>query len=154
MIKIRGFVLPALLEKFLNEGVWTNTRSITVPQNMLSPLGIEIECTVRLYDLEGLRRENNNSYFDDMSDKSFEIFKFISAFESSKRTGEAITDVRKLDIDYAVCIASELSDDAIYLDYRIDENNPRVLVMDWHKREWRILSPDFETFAKGIGFID
>ena len=83
--------------------------------------------TVRLYDLEGL--ELDNTLFDNMDDSLFETFQVLSACESSKRTGNPITDSSKLDIDYAVCIASELDDNAIYLDYRIDENNPRVLIM-------------------------
>ncbi len=151
-VKIRGFVLPSLLEKFLNEGVWANNKTIVVPQNMLSAIGIELEVIVRLYNLEGLILDNN--YFDNISDTDFPFLKMMNAWESSKRTGKPITDVSKLDIDYAVCIASEIWDDVIHLDYRIDETNPRVLVMDWHNRVWRILAPDFDTFAKGIGLFD
>ena len=149
-IEIRGFGLPALLEKFLNQGVWTNERAITVPQTMLSAIGIDYEVTVRLYNLESLKSDNDNTYFDNMSDKEFELLQVLNAWASSKRTGKPITDTSTLDIDYAVCIASEISDEAIYLDYRIDETNPRILIMDWNNRVWRILAPDFDTFAKGI----
>jgi hypothetical protein len=152
VIEIRGFVLPPLLEKFLNEGIWTSKRSITVPQTMLSSIGIDLEVTVRLYGLEGLKWDN--TYFDNMNDEDFEFLRPMNAWVSSKRTGKPITDTSKLDIDYAVCIASEISDDVIYLDYRVDETNPRVLVMDWKNRVWRILVPDFDTFAKAVGLVD
>jgi hypothetical protein len=152
VIKIRGFTLPSLLEKFLNEGVWTNKRSITIPQAMLSAIGMEDEVTVRLYDLESLR--SDNTLQDNMSDSLFKRFEFMSAWASSKRAGKPISDVSKLDIDYGVCIASEINDDVIYLDYRIDETNSRVLVMDYRYRKWRILAPDFDTFAKGVGLIE
>lgn len=153
-ITIRGFTLPPLLEKFLHDGVWTNNRSITVPPEMLTAIRTRTieDVTVRLYDLEGL--QSDNTYFDMMDDDSFEFLKIFNAWESSKRSGKPITDSTKLDIDFAVCIASELTDEVIHLDYRVDASKPRVMIMDWDNREWRILAPDFETFAKGIGFIE
>lgn len=154
VLKIRGFPLPPLLEKFLNEGIWTSKRTIDIPQPMLSAVGIQLEVVVRLYDLEDLRLDNENTYLSDLSDESFEFFEWCCAYASSKRSDKAITDTNKLDIDYGICIASDIGDDAIFLDYRIDEANPRVLIMDWNNRIWRILALDFDTFAKGVGLTD
>ncbi len=150
---IRGFILPDLLEQFLNDGIWTHNRSITIPPEMLSSVRTYVDdVRVRLYDLEGLKHDNG--YFDRLSDEDFEFLKILNAWESSKRSGMPIADITKLDIDYAVCIASELDDEVVHLDYRSDRDNPRVVMMDWDKREWRIVSPDFQIFAKGVGLLD
>jgi hypothetical protein len=153
-MEIRGLPIPPLLEKFLNNGVWNNKRSITIPRAMLDPLGIKYDVQVRLYDLETFKAENTEESLNpNYTDDGYKLIEFMAARASSKREGKPITDPKKLDMDKALVIASEWSDDIICLDYRFDVNNPPVMVMDWAKKEWAVLAPNFDVFAKGIGLL-
>jgi hypothetical protein len=154
-MELRGFPIPPLLEKFLNEGIWTHKRSIIIPTEMLSHTGMDWIVKVRLYELDELLFDNSdNAWYYDWSDENFKLLERMSALVSSKRSGEVITDRKKLDVDKAIVIASELSDDIICLDYRFDVNNPPVVIMDWARTEWAVLAPNFDAFAKGIGLLE
>ncbi|MEM9953092.1 MAG: hypothetical protein AAF846_15925 [Chloroflexota bacterium] len=161
-IKIRGFELPPLLEKFINDRVWgakyadgrVNHHIIKIPDEMLKKSGIPAIDPLSTSNIDTLKFENTNeAWFPRKIFSSYASWR--SAFpyyDSSKYRGEPITDSGILDIDKAIIIAGNISDDILCLDYR--SNPPSIVAIDWLDQKFRTLAPDFETFAKGVGLID
>ncbi|MCJ7622455.1 MAG: hypothetical protein MUO76_03050, partial [Anaerolineaceae bacterium] len=72
---------------------------------------------------------------------------------SSKLIGEDITDLSFLDVDNALIIVVNYSDDAIALDYRESKSSPKVLAnYDAEKcLRWRLVANNFQAFVDAIG---
>lgn len=151
-IKIRGFTLPPLLEKLMNEGMWVDGTRLTIPKPLLDRVQIPWEVTVSLIGIDQITRDNTDEvWFANATADSFAFMEFVMAYQSSKRCGKSITDTTKLDVDRAICIAWDIGDDLICLDCRFKQ--PKVVILNYDVREWRTLAPDFETFAKEVGLI-
>ena len=157
VIEIRGFNLPSLLEKLINDGIWIpNYESGTeIPQELLFSVGIKEHLIVVLCDLDDLKSQNTESAWDGgMDDEEFAKCEADLGWASSKRTGKLITDTTKLDVSKAVLIAYNEEDDIVCLDYRLDAENPQVVVRDWANKKWCVIAPDFDTFAKKLGLAE
>lgn len=170
-VEIKGFKLPPLLVRLMEEGKWVFNGQIT------------LEMLIRLYegtgiplDIDGLAmlgiqemkdEEEHWKSFDKLTDEEF-IEHDVQLYEMGliygKRPGYEITDSRVVDLDFAVTIALDSGGEAFYLDYRENPDNPRVMTMVnvYHTRkketdpfeEWREIAPDFETFARKIGLVE
>jgi|GEM_PF-2684296 len=161
-IYIRGFALPPLLEKLINDDIWIPNyqKGLRIPQQMLSAIGIQERIVVVVCDLEHMKLENSSrpAMFDpgfdsddDEIKEDIEEWRISFRYESSLLSGKQITDHTWLDVDKAVLIAYDQEDNNIWLDYRPDHENPRVVILDWDESKWKVLTSDFETFAKGVG---
>jgi hypothetical protein len=129
-IEIRGFKLPPLLEKLINDGKWVTNYdiSIRIPQDILQAAGINDPVVVLLCGLNELRHHNTKAAWDDMASENYDVAK-------------------------VVLIAYNQEDDIVCLDYRFNSNNPQVVIWDWVDEKWRVIAPDFDTFAQKSGLV-
>ena len=96
-------------------------------------------------DVEGMRLESNPTHLVENEDLAK-----IYSLTSSKRLGKSVTGDEILDIDQSICIAINWSEEAICLDYRLSNENPRVMAFVCNENaltKWKIVAPDFSTFA-------
>lgn len=153
-IYVRGFALPPLLEKLMKEGVWIPNyhKGLVIPEKLLSAIDIQESIIVAVLSEKEIMESNTDStWFGNESDKDFDEYRAIFSYESSKRSGTQITNTTKLDVDKAISIAWNQDEDHICLDYR--HNPPKIVILDWENREWKVLAPDFGTFVKEAGLI-
>jgi hypothetical protein len=162
-ITIYGHKLPPLLCQLIEDGKWKHPddtdlmrelvggiydTSIAGLLSFLSTPSMERETMAlkRLYNIDG---EYTNS-------EGQILMRKIYGLSSSKLSGKPIPD-HMLDIDNQVCIAVSYEEEGFNLDYRLDSENPRV-VANFPREDrfirWRVIAPDFETFARKLGLIE
>jgi hypothetical protein len=93
------------------------------------------------FDVEGIKRESQPAQLLTLDS--------VYGIGSSKRGGKPIGDLHILDADKALCIAGNLDEETIALDYRIDPLNPRVLGF-FRAYKWDLLADSFAEFLEKI----
>lgn len=166
--EVNGFKLPAVLCKLLEDGTWTESgQQYNITSEMLSDMfdqaGISTRYSVMTASLESMRRESDMDW-QRHGHKTYEEWLNqigrLYAYDSSKYAGHKITEDHILDVDKFVVIAYNMDEDVIALDYRFNPDEPRVMATEYPDNyvpppnpKWKEIAPNFETFARNIGFI-
>ena len=145
---VLGFPLPPLLQELIEQGRWRRPTNVTTLEKIT---GSQYAEDFKFMDVEGMRRESRPTHL-------VEDQKIASVYNlaSSKLSGSPIMDDEILDIDKSICIAVNWSEEAICLDYRPSNSNPRVMASvckDGSFTRWKTIAPDFETFATLLGLL-
>jgi hypothetical protein len=162
-ITIRGHKLPLLLCQLIEEGKWHPLQELPRKEfySLLNEAGVR-QFPVVMIDVQEMNHDGLVDLYQEgktwiRSQEELEEQEKIYGMASSKKVGTDIEEIFTLDIDNAVCIALNTDEDLVYLDYRLNPDNPRVLASEWIDEEgnkWRVIAPDFETFARKLGLIE
>ena len=162
-ITVRGHKLPPLLCHLIEEGKWHPLQEL--PRKEFYSLLVEEGVPKFPAGMIDVQEMNHDGLFDLYqegktwinSQEELEEQEKIYGMASSKKVGGDIEETFTLDVDNAVCIALNSEEDLVYLDYRLNPDNPRVLVSEWTDGEglrWHVIAPDFETLARKLGLIE
>lgn len=149
-MKVKNFELPRRLCQLINSGRWSTPRHgealsrITKTDNVddfafLLPddMAVETETIKRL----AVDPEQSKVY----------------ALRSSRKEARPITDRTVLDVDRAVMIAMNWDEQAIFLDYRSEDDEPSVVLSNWTEvNGWashRRIAANFDDFARRLGML-
>lgn len=141
-IIINGLPLPQSLQELMEEGRWKKPTNITSFKQIT---GSQFPEDFTFLDIRGMRLESNPIHLAENE----ELAKIYS-LASSKRLGQSVTRDEILDIDKSICIAINWSEEAICLDYRLSNDNPRVMAFVCKENafaKWKVIAPDFPSFA-------
>lgn len=143
---INQLLLPRLLQELIEQDRWKKPIDVTVLEAIThSRNGTDFT----FLDVRGMQRESYPIHL--VKDGKLAMIYHLA---SSKLSGKPIDDEGVLDIDKAVFIAINWSEEAICLDYRSSHDNPRVVasvIKEDELSKWKIISPDFKTFALRLG---
>jgi len=143
-MEVNGHKLPDYLVQLIQEGRWKRPVD-TKPLLKLADMIYEPD----FCSLERMREEIDAN-FDIVERGDGETYGMASSLQS----GIAINDPGILDIDQAVIIVINEEEDTICLDYRGNEESPRIVALGanaWQSGKWKIIASDFQTFAREIG---
>ena len=145
-MKINGLLVPKLLLDLIGQGRWKRPADTTILHQLT---GSEHADEFDFLSIDAMRRETAPSHLVE-DDKLARIY----GLGSSKRTGTPIVDPTILDVDKSILIAINWDEEAICLDYRTSDDDPRVLVSLWEGgpyARWKIVAPDFSSFVLQLG---
>ena len=148
-----GHKLPYLLEKLIDEYKWGYAQYL--PLDNLNRLLLRVGLRPIEQEMEmGISTSQEATSTYTSAEKEYMLQNSIG---SSRELGQKIEDEGILDIDNAVVIAGS-EKEFICLDYRENPNNPcvRAFVRESDEAiiDWRMIAPDFETFARELGLVE
>jgi hypothetical protein len=159
-IEVNGHQLPPLLVKLIAEGKWDEQELSELAVNrMLRKAGLTaIEQTLTTISAAEMVEVSEliDAYMTSPQERKI-LFEAHSV-ASSKERGQKIEDDGIIDIDAVVFVVRSNSEYTICLDYREDSKNPclRAYIPDTDEFiiDWRMIAPDFETFARELGLVE
>jgi hypothetical protein len=163
-IEVNGHQLPPLLVKLIEDGKWGNKQKLSsdVLNKILARAGLPpVALEPEMYTFGNPAGMKNETYSisklsPNNPEKRLRLLEIYSE-ASSKELGHEIEDEGIIDIDKAVFIAANYDEDAICLDYRENPENPCVRAFVSTNElfiDWRVIAPDFETFARELGLVE
>ena len=141
-MNVLGFPLPQLLQKLIEQERWRMPPNVTTLEQIT---GSQFAEDFNFLDIEGMRRESYPIHLVE-DPKLASIYNLAS----SNRSGSPVMNDEILDIDKSICIAVNWSEESVCLDYRLSDDNPRVMVSickEGHFTKWKTVAPDFDSFA-------
>jgi hypothetical protein len=145
-IKVNSLQLPAYLVELIHLNKWSAFRE---QSKLFSLIEMPYANRFNFMGTDSMERET-------MAGRRIsrdEVQSRIYCVQSSKLLERQIIESDILDIDLAVFIAINTDEDVISLDYRSNLEEPTVcsFLDEGQKRGWKIIAPDFTTFARLIG---
>jgi hypothetical protein len=145
--EVNGLQLPPLFVQLLQEGRWRHPGD----ERLCQLIPFLHEPVDFLTVVESMRRESRGSLADEPSMAT--VFHMARASKS-----EESVCLPWLNVEQAVFVAVNRfpgDDLAIALDYRTDQENPRVVANNWHSGVrgcvWREVAPTFAVFSRLLG---
>jgi hypothetical protein len=146
-MEINGLPVPKLLQQLIEQGRWKRPADTTILEELT---GSRQAKEFDFLDVDGMRRETSSEDLIGNSDMAR-----IYGLASSERSEAPIADPAVLDVDKSILIAVNWNEEAIGLDYRTSNANPRVVVSYWPSNtrpaKWKVIAPDFTSFVLQLG---
>jgi hypothetical protein len=149
-MEVNGHKLPDYLVQLMQEGRWKRPEDTSGLQKIVG----DAHSTIDFLTLEEMDGETKAGYRFLEEAISYGNQLPVVGQSSTKLQGSPITDPEILDVDLHVVIMADWGDDGICLDYRTGADSPRVIAYTegcFISEKWKIIAPDFETFASIIG---
>ncbi|MCZ7665898.1 MAG: hypothetical protein M5U34_00975 [Chloroflexi bacterium] len=139
--------LPQLLQELIEKDQWKRPEDIVVLESMT---GSKNGKDFTFLDVRGMQLESYPVHL--IEDNKLAAIYHLA---SSKLSGKPIDDDGILDIDKAIFIAVNWSEEAICLDYSLSSSNPRIVTSVINEEDmlskWKVIAPDFLSFAIQLG---
>jgi hypothetical protein len=145
---INGLKLPSLLVEMVEDGRWKRPENI---EKLSQLTGVARPMEFNFESFEGMARETEGARNLASDEETSAIYNLYSSKEhpSYKKNEGA------LDVDLAVLIIVNWDEEAVFLDYRPDKNEPSVRLAYWstenNAQNHRLLANNFASFAAKIG---
>src|SRR5262245_47077780 len=140
-IKVNDLPLPQYLVELINQGRWKKPDDVSALKALTGIADFSfLAVDFMNRETTGVEQKVSNPKFAD-----------IYGLASSKQRGAEIEESSIVDVDCSVLIAINLDEGVIFLDYRANRDEPRVVVsVRDNKRgcRYKIIAPNFESFAR------
>jgi len=145
---INGLKLPSLLVEMVEEGRWKRPENI---EKLSQLTGATRPMDFNFESFDGMKLETEGARNLASDEETSAIYNLYSSKEHPSYKKNEGT----LDVDLAVLIAVNWDEEAIFLDYRVDRNEPSVMLAYWLTEDGpqshRLLAEDFASFAAKVG---
>lgn len=147
-IYVNNLPIPLLLTELITSGAWKLPSDVSHLQELAQVNHPE---EFSFLGVDGMIRETDGARqlaTDPQQAHGYGLY-------SSRQSGASATNSQQLDVDMAVMIAVNWDEEAIFLDYRANKENPSVVLAYWPDNKapaaYRQIATDFAEFVAKIG---